>query len=41
DNVKEETEEEIDDTKELYRDVNVNLRKQDVEMTDANQGGSD
>ncbi|GKB42426.1 hypothetical protein Tco_0887368 [Tanacetum coccineum] len=37
DNAKEETEEEIDDTKELYRDVNVNLRKQDVEMTDANQ----
>nr|GEV33829.1 hypothetical protein [Tanacetum cinerariifolium] len=30
-----------DDEEELYKDVNVNLRKEDVEMTDANQGGAD
>ncbi|GJZ07259.1 hypothetical protein Tco_0541052 [Tanacetum coccineum] len=41
DNVKEETKEEIDDAEELYRDVNMNLRKEDVEMTDAHQGGAD
>ncbi|GKB96356.1 hypothetical protein Tco_0982493 [Tanacetum coccineum] len=41
DNVKEETKEEIDDAEELYRDVNMNLRKKDVEMTDADQGGAD
>ncbi|GJY52182.1 hypothetical protein Tco_0443029 [Tanacetum coccineum] len=41
DNAKEETEEELDDAEELYRDVNVNLRKEDVEMTDADQGGAD
>ncbi|GKA41265.1 hypothetical protein Tco_0733858 [Tanacetum coccineum] len=40
-NAKEENEEEKDDAEELYRDVNVNLRKEDVEMTDANQGGAD
>nr|GEY57064.1 hypothetical protein [Tanacetum cinerariifolium] len=27
--------------KELYKDVNVNLEKDDVEMTNANQGGSE
>ncbi|GKC90243.1 hypothetical protein Tco_1150892 [Tanacetum coccineum] len=37
DNAKEENEEEKDDVKELYKDVNVNLRKEDVEMTDADQ----
>ncbi|GJV31836.1 hypothetical protein Tco_1392236 [Tanacetum coccineum] len=41
DNAKEDNEEEIDDAEELYRDVNVNLRKEDVEMTDADQGGAD
>ncbi|GKD43219.1 hypothetical protein Tco_1267864 [Tanacetum coccineum] len=41
DNAKEETEEELDDAEELYRDVNVNLRNEDVEMTDADQGGVD
>ncbi|GKE31647.1 hypothetical protein Tco_1450969, partial [Tanacetum coccineum] len=40
-NAKEENEEEKDDAEELYRDVNVNLRKEDVEMTDADQGGAD
>ncbi|GKE34663.1 hypothetical protein Tco_1453985 [Tanacetum coccineum] len=38
---KEENEEELDDAEELYKDVNVNLRKEDVEMTDADQGGED
>ncbi|GJT24560.1 hypothetical protein Tco_0894497 [Tanacetum coccineum] len=38
---KEENEEEKDDAEELYRDVNVNLRKEDVEMTYADQGGAD
>ncbi|GKF90354.1 hypothetical protein Tco_0274055, partial [Tanacetum coccineum] len=38
-NAKEETEEELDDAEELYRDVNMNLRNEDVEMTDADQGG--
>ncbi|GKB46229.1 hypothetical protein Tco_0896982 [Tanacetum coccineum] len=41
DNAKEENEEELDDAEELYRDVNVNLRKEDVEMTNANQSGAD
>ncbi|GKE54603.1 hypothetical protein Tco_1489759, partial [Tanacetum coccineum] len=41
DNAKEENEEEKDDAEELYRDVNVNLRKEDVEMTDVDQGGAD
>ncbi|GKE83589.1 hypothetical protein Tco_1557331, partial [Tanacetum coccineum] len=36
-----ENKEESDDGEELYKDVNVNLRQEDVEMTDANQGGSD
>ncbi|GJU99162.1 hypothetical protein Tco_1328433 [Tanacetum coccineum] len=40
-NAKEENEEEKDDDEELYRDVNVNLRKEDVEMTHADQGGAD
>ncbi|GKE48392.1 hypothetical protein Tco_1479650, partial [Tanacetum coccineum] len=40
DNAKEENEEELDDTEELYKDVNVNLRKKDVEMTNADQGGA-
>ncbi|GKD40536.1 hypothetical protein Tco_1260743 [Tanacetum coccineum] len=31
----------LDDAEELYRDVNVNLRKEDIEMTDADQGGAD
>ncbi|GKE16381.1 hypothetical protein Tco_1423958, partial [Tanacetum coccineum] len=33
DNAKEENKEEIEDAEELYRDVNVNLRKEDVEIT--------
>ncbi|GJV18906.1 hypothetical protein Tco_1367926 [Tanacetum coccineum] len=37
----EENEEDSDDGEELYKDVNVNLRKEDVEMTDADQGGAD
>ncbi|GJU28802.1 hypothetical protein Tco_1172391 [Tanacetum coccineum] len=41
DYAKEENEEELDDTKELYKDVNVNLRKEDVEITNADQGGAD
>ncbi|GJR62428.1 hypothetical protein Tco_1504590 [Tanacetum coccineum] len=41
DNAKEENEEELDDAEELYKDVNVNLRKEDVEMTNADQGGAD
>ncbi|GKA69066.1 hypothetical protein Tco_0775130 [Tanacetum coccineum] len=38
---KEKIDEEEDDevTKELYKDVNVNLGNKDVEMTDADQGG--
>nr|GEU32861.1 hypothetical protein [Tanacetum cinerariifolium] len=39
-NAKEVNEEEDDDAEELYRDINVNLRKEDVEMTDADQGGA-
>ncbi|GJV48340.1 hypothetical protein Tco_1438552 [Tanacetum coccineum] len=34
-------EEELDDGEELYKDVNVNLKKEDVEMTDADQSGAD
>ncbi|GJV50229.1 hypothetical protein Tco_1440441 [Tanacetum coccineum] len=34
----EENEEESDDGEELYKDVNVNLRQEDVEMTDVDQG---
>ncbi|GJT46343.1 hypothetical protein Tco_0955058 [Tanacetum coccineum] len=41
DYAKEETKEEIYDAEELYRDVNVNLRKEDVEITDVDQGGAD
>ncbi|GJR58256.1 hypothetical protein Tco_1500418 [Tanacetum coccineum] len=41
DNAIEENEEELDDAEELYKDVNVNLRKEDVEMTDADQSGAD
>nr|GEU76348.1 hypothetical protein [Tanacetum cinerariifolium] len=41
DNEKKENKEEKDDAEELYRDVNVNLRKEDVEMTEADQGGAD
>ncbi|GJT62997.1 hypothetical protein Tco_1006530 [Tanacetum coccineum] len=37
DNAKEENEEELDNTEQFYKDVNVNLRKEDVEMTDADQ----
>nr|GEV38419.1 hypothetical protein [Tanacetum cinerariifolium] len=36
-----ENKEQLDDDEELYKDVNVNLRKEDVEMTDADQGGAD
>ncbi|GJY69924.1 putative reverse transcriptase domain-containing protein [Tanacetum coccineum] len=39
-NANEENEEELDDGEELYKDVNVNLRKEDVEMTDADQSGA-
>ncbi|GKF41643.1 hypothetical protein Tco_0124985, partial [Tanacetum coccineum] len=41
DNANEENEEELDDVEELYKDVNVNLRKADVEMTDADQSRAD
>ncbi|GKC43444.1 hypothetical protein Tco_1061166 [Tanacetum coccineum] len=34
-NANEENEEGLDNGEELYKDVNVNLRKEDVEMTDA------
>ncbi|GJU85255.1 hypothetical protein Tco_1292801 [Tanacetum coccineum] len=40
-NAKEKNEDEKDDEEELYRDVNVNLRKEDVEMTEADQSGAD
>ncbi|GKB85417.1 hypothetical protein Tco_0957689 [Tanacetum coccineum] len=40
-NATEENEEEEDDDEELYKDINVNLRKEDVEMTDADQGGAE
>nr|GEW25123.1 hypothetical protein [Tanacetum cinerariifolium] len=33
--------EESNDREELYKDVNVNLRKEDVEMIDVDQGGLD
>ncbi|GKB39531.1 hypothetical protein Tco_0884473, partial [Tanacetum coccineum] len=38
---KEENVDEEDDAEELYRDINVNLRKKDVEMTDTDQGRAD
>ncbi|GJU74665.1 copia protein [Tanacetum coccineum] len=38
---KEDDEEELDDGEELYKDVNVNLRKEEVEMTDDDQSGAD
>ncbi|GKE58126.1 hypothetical protein Tco_1497311 [Tanacetum coccineum] len=41
DNVKEKNKEEKDDVEELYRDVNMNLRKEYVEMTEADLGGAD
>nr|GEU84162.1 hypothetical protein [Tanacetum cinerariifolium] len=41
DNAKEENEEELDDAEELYKDANVNLKKEDVEITDVEQGGAD
>ncbi|GJU08152.1 hypothetical protein Tco_1124582, partial [Tanacetum coccineum] len=41
DNAKEENKEELDDAEELYRDVNVNLWKENIEITDADQGGAD
>ncbi|GJS25666.1 hypothetical protein Tco_0454298 [Tanacetum coccineum] len=34
-NANEENKEELDDGDKLHKDVNVNLRKKDVEMTDA------
>ncbi|GJY22502.1 hypothetical protein Tco_0396160 [Tanacetum coccineum] len=40
-NANKENEEELDDGEELYKDVNVNLRKEDVEMTNADQSGAD
>nr|GEW36390.1 retrovirus-related Pol polyprotein from transposon TNT 1-94 [Tanacetum cinerariifolium] len=40
-NAKEVNEEEEDDVEELYKDLNLNLRKKDVEMTDDDQGGAD
>nr|GEV15442.1 hypothetical protein [Tanacetum cinerariifolium] len=39
-NAKEENEEKQDDAEELYKDVNVNLRKEDVEMTEGDKGGA-
>ncbi|GJS89931.1 hypothetical protein Tco_0772567 [Tanacetum coccineum] len=36
----EKNEEEEDDYEMLYRDVNVNLQQEDVDMTNANQGGA-
>ncbi|GJQ89113.1 hypothetical protein Tco_0000252 [Tanacetum coccineum] len=41
DNANEENEEELDDVEELYKDINVNLRKAYVKMTDADQSGAD
>ncbi|GJQ95563.1 hypothetical protein Tco_0006702, partial [Tanacetum coccineum] len=40
-NANEENKEESNDGEELYKYVNVNLRKEDVEMTDADQGRAD
>ncbi|GKC90026.1 hypothetical protein Tco_1150675 [Tanacetum coccineum] len=40
-NDNEENEEELDDDEELYKDVNVNLRKEDVEMIDVDQSRAD
>ncbi|GJX04596.1 hypothetical protein Tco_0190512 [Tanacetum coccineum] len=39
-NAKEENEEKQEYAEELYRDVNVNLREEEVEMTEADQGGT-
>ncbi|GKC55496.1 retrovirus-related pol polyprotein from transposon TNT 1-94 [Tanacetum coccineum] len=41
DNANKEYEEELDDAEELYKDVNMNLRKKDVEMTNVDQSGAD
>ncbi|GJX94507.1 retrovirus-related pol polyprotein from transposon TNT 1-94 [Tanacetum coccineum] len=41
DNAKEENEEEKDDAEKFYRVVNVNIRKEDVEMTDIDQAVHD
>ncbi|GKC70555.1 hypothetical protein Tco_1116438, partial [Tanacetum coccineum] len=40
DHEKEKNEEKEDDYEELYRDVNVNLRIEDVDMTNVDQGGA-
>nr|GEY29821.1 hypothetical protein [Tanacetum cinerariifolium] len=40
-NANEENEEELDNGEELYKDVNVNSRKEDVEMTNVDQSGAD
>ncbi|GJS77614.1 hypothetical protein Tco_0727495 [Tanacetum coccineum] len=37
----EDDKEELDDGEELYKDTNMNLRKEDVEMTDVDQSGAD
>ncbi|GJV13629.1 hypothetical protein Tco_1355170 [Tanacetum coccineum] len=41
DESKMDEEEDDDITKELYKDVNVNLESKDTDMTDADQGGAD
>nr|GEV41281.1 retrotransposon protein, putative, unclassified [Tanacetum cinerariifolium] len=41
DGEKMDEEEDDDFTKELYKDVNVNLENKDADMTDADQGGAD
>ncbi|GKB63822.1 hypothetical protein Tco_0920008 [Tanacetum coccineum] len=41
DEEKMDEEEENEVTKELYKDVNINLGSEDVEMTDADQGGAE
>nr|GEV82561.1 retrovirus-related Pol polyprotein from transposon TNT 1-94 [Tanacetum cinerariifolium] len=41
DYAKKDNKEEKDDAVELYKYANVNLRKEDVEMTDTDQGGAD
>nr|GEV13475.1 hypothetical protein [Tanacetum cinerariifolium] len=40
-NAKEENKEEKDNAEELYKDVNVKLRKKDVEITDVDHDGAD
>nr|GEX97549.1 retrovirus-related Pol polyprotein from transposon TNT 1-94 [Tanacetum cinerariifolium] len=37
----EKNEEELDDGEELYKDINMNLKKEDVEITNDDQGGAD